>query len=82
MNLIPKAVTLIFWILVLMAWTQGWDGALGWLPGLGLLVFIAHIGEAAFFYVKFRSQSKNLVMDMIQILVFGIFHWKHYLTAR
>ena len=52
MNLIPKAVTLIFWILVLMAWTQGWDGALGWLPGLGLLVFVAHVGEAAFFYVK------------------------------
>ena len=35
MNLILKAVTLIFWILVLMAWMQGWEGTLGWLPAFG-----------------------------------------------
>ncbi|HBS43168.1 MAG TPA: hypothetical protein DEA26_10835 [Oceanospirillales bacterium] len=82
MNLILKAVTLIFWILVLMAWMQGWEGTLGWLPAFGLIVFVAHVAEAAFFWARFREKSTNLPVDMVQVLLFGIIHWKKYLTAR
>ena len=80
--LVMKIVVGVFWVLVAIACLQGWDGLLGWLPEFGLLVFGVHMLEAAFFYFKFKQKSDNLLLDLAQVLVFGIAHLQKFMPKH
>jgi len=77
-----KLATLIFWLLALLVWSQGWGGYLGWLPVMALVVLGIHALEVLYFWVAFRKDSQNPLADAVQILVFGIFHMRRFIEQR
>lgn len=76
-----KVATLVFWLLALLVWSQGWDGYLGWLPVIALVVLAIHALEMAYFWVAFRALSRQPLADALQILVFGIFHLRRFIET-
>ncbi|UZK02537.1 DUF1145 domain-containing protein [Venatoribacter cucullus] len=77
-----KTATLMFWLLALLVWSQGWGGYLGWLPVMALVVLGVHVLEVLYFWVAFRKDSHNPLADAVQILVFGIFHLRRFIEQR
>lgn len=77
-----KLATLVFWLLALLVWSQGWDGYLGWLPVMALVVLGVHVLEVLYFWVAFRKDSTNVPADALQILLFGIFHLRRFIEIR
>lgn len=80
--LLNKIATLVFWLLALLVWSQGWDGYLGWLPTIALVVAGIHVLEVLYFWFAFRKDSQNPLADAVQILVFGIFHLRRFIEMR
>lgn len=75
--LINKAITLFFWVAVGANYALGFPAPVG--PALGLagpLIFLAHIVEVAIFLRKYRAASHAVAADAVQILIFGVFHFK------
>lgn len=75
--LMNKAITLLFWVAVGANYALAWPAPIG--PALALagpLIFIAHIVEVVFFLGKYRKASHAVIADAVQVLVFGIFHFK------
>ncbi len=81
MNAFNKAVTLLFWLMVLVALVVKFEGILSWLPTVGLIVLVLHLLEAALFWGRFKQRSQQPLHDMLAILVFGIFHFKQFIRA-
>ena len=77
-----KAVTLLFWVLAITSWVQGWEGLLGYLPMVGLIVAGVHVLEVLFFWVAFRKKSSNVRLDAFLVFVFGIFHLQRFMPRR
>ncbi|MBI1318827.1 MAG: DUF1145 domain-containing protein [Candidatus Hydrogenedens sp.] len=44
--------------------------------GAGGLILLIHIVECALFLQVVRDNTKNLTADLIQVLLFGVFHVK------
>ena len=83
MNIVlMKTVTLLFWVLVIAATVQGWEGLLGYLPTVGLVVAGIHVLEVLFFWVAFRKKSTNVKLDATQVMVFGMFHMQKFMPKR
>lgn len=83
MNIVlMKTVTLLFWVLVIAATVQGWEGLLGYLPTVGLVVAGIHVLEVLFFWVAFRKKSTNVKLDAAQVMVFGMFHMQKFMPKR
>jgi putative membrane protein len=74
-----KAATFLFWVLAITAWVQGWDGLLGYLPTIGLIVAGIHVLEVLLFWVAFRKKSNNVRLDAIQVFIFGMFHLQRFM---
>ena len=74
-----KAATFFFWVLAITAWVQGWDGLLGYLPTIGLIVAGIHVLEVLLFWVAFRKKSTNVKLDAAQVFVFGMFHPQRFM---
>lgn len=72
--LIAKIGLGVFWFFVAVAWVQNWDGMMGWLPEIGLLVAVIHVFEIGFFFIKFKDKSNNLAWDGLQVFFFGMAH--------
>ena len=64
-----KAATFLFWVLAITV-AQGWDGLLGYLPTIGLIVAGIHVLEVLLFWVAFRKKSNNVRLDAIQVFIF------------
>ena len=77
-----KAVTLLSWVLAITAWVQGWEGLLGYLPMVGLIVAGVHVLEVLFLWVAFRKKSSNVRLDAFLVFVFGIFHLQRFMPRR
>lgn len=77
-----KAATVVFWLLVVVAQVQGWQGWLGLLPQVGLAVAVIHVLEVAYFWLSLKQRSSNPVADALQIFVFGIFHMKRFIEQQ
>lgn len=82
MNTVNKAITLLFWIFVLIATVVKFDGVLAWLPLIGLVVLVLHVLEAIVFWIGFKQRSQQPQTDVFHILVFGIFHLKQFISKR
>lgn len=74
-----KAVTLVFWLLALVAWTQGWEGWLAMLPTAAVVIAGIHVLEVAYFWTSLKQRSNNPGMDALQIFIFGIFHMQRFI---
>lgn len=74
-----KAATFLFWVLSITAWVQGWDGLLGYLPTIGLIVAGIHVLEVLLFWVAFRKKSTNVKLDAAQVFIFGMFHLQRFM---
>lgn len=75
--LMNKVITLFFWVAVGVNYALGLPAPIG--PALGLagpLILLAHIVEVLLFVSKYRAGSDNVPADAVQILVFGVFHFK------
>ncbi len=75
--LMNKVITLLFWVAVGANYALGLPAPIG--PALALagpLIFAAHIVEVLVFFVKYRTASKAVMPDAVQILIFGVFHFK------
>lgn len=77
-----KAVTLLFWVLAFVAWVQGWEGLLGYLPLVGVIVAGIHVVEVLFFWTVFRKKSTNVRLDAFLVFVFGIFHLQRFMPRQ
>lgn len=82
MIIVNKVVTLLFWLLAAIAWFQGWQGWLGWLPSIALAVAAIHVLEVAYFAIALKDRSDNVVMDALQIMVFGMFHMQRFINVK
>jgi len=81
MNIVNKAITLLFWLSVLVTTVIKFEGVLAWLPLVGLIVLILHLLEAALFWISFKQHSRQPKTDALSILVFGIFHFKRFIRS-
>lgn len=81
-TVLMKAITLVFWVLVITGWIQGWDGLLGYLPIVGGVVALIHVLEVLLFWIVFRKKSSNVRLDVAQIFVFGMFHLQRFMPKR
>ena len=81
MNIVNKAITLLFWLSVLVTTVIKFEGVLAWLPLVGLIVLILHLLEAALFWISFKQHSQQPKTDALSILVFGIFHFKRFIRS-
>lgn len=79
MNAANKAITLLFWLAVLVATVIKFEGVFAWLPLVGLIVLVLHLLEAALFWISFKQYSQQPKTDVLHILVFGIFHFKRFI---
>lgn len=79
MNTVNKAVTLLFWLLVVVTSLIPFDGVLSWLPAVGLFVLFLHVIEIIWFWLGYRQHSSNPKLDAFYILIFGIFHFKQFI---
>ncbi|WP_300426074.1 DUF1145 domain-containing protein [uncultured Thalassolituus sp.] len=77
-----KAVTALFWVLAIYGAIQGWDGLLGWIPQVALVVAGIHVLEVLFFLAAFRKKSNNVRLDAVQIFIFGFFHLQRFMPQR
>lgn len=73
---VGKLLTLGFWILP----TAGLLGLLGdpwnhYLVLAGAFVLLAHIGELALTYGKLKALGRARPMDLLLVLLVGLFHW-------
>ena len=80
--LLNKVVTLLFWVLSIMAAVQGWDGLLGWLPTIAMVVAGIHVLETAYFWMALKHKSANPVADAVQVFIFGIFHMRRFIQTE
>lgn len=80
--LLNKVVTLVFWILAIMAGVQGWGGLLGWLPTIAMVVAGIHVLEVAYFWMALKHKSSNQIADAVQIFIFGIFHMRRFIQTE
>ena len=55
-TVLMKAITLVFWVLAITGWIQGWDGVLGYLPTIGGVVALIHVLEVLLFLMMFRKK--------------------------
>lgn len=81
-TMLMKAITLVFWVLVITGFIQGWDGLLGYLPMVGLVVAGIHVLEVLLFLAVFRKKSENVRLDAFQVFVFGMFHLQKFMPKR
>lgn len=81
-TLVMKVVTLLFWVLVIMATVQGWGGLLSYLPMIGLVVAGIHVLEVLLFWLAFRKKSTNERLDAVQVFIFGMFHLQKFMPKR
>lgn len=82
MMTLNKIVTLIFWLLAVLAWVQGWQDWLGLLPTVALAVAAIHVLEVIFFWVVLKDRSSTPAADALQIFVFGIFHMQRFIKQK
>lgn len=81
-TVLMKAITLVFWVLAITAWIQGWDGVLSYLPTIGGVVALIHVLEVLLFLAIFRKKSTNVRLDALQVFVFGMFHLQKFMPKR
>ncbi len=79
MIVLNKIATLLFWLLAALAWLQGWDGWLAWLPPFAVLVAAIHALEVAYFWLGLKQHSQQPGLDALQVFVFGIFHLQRFI---
>ncbi len=77
-----KTVTLVFWVLVIIAWVQEWGGLLGYLPMAGVAVAAIHVLEVLLFVTVLSKRSRNVPMDALLIMIFGVFHLQRFMPSR
>ncbi|MCA6063689.1 DUF1145 domain-containing protein [Thalassolituus marinus] len=82
MIMLNKIATLIFWVLVVLAWAFDWPGVLGWLPECGVAVAAVHVLEVVYFWFAFRQRSTAVLNDVALIMVFGIFHLRRFIDGE
>lgn len=70
-----KAITLVFWIFVLLSlfavFSEPVTNMLGW---VGVAVLLIHFVEVAIFTKRFGGQLIEPKYDKLMVLVFGVFH--------
>ncbi|KZZ44301.1 hypothetical protein A3759_26955 [Thalassolituus sp. HI0120] len=82
MLMMNKIVTLVFWLLAVIAWVQGWQDWLGLLPTIALAVAGIHVLEVVYFWVALKNRSANPASDALQIFIFGIFHMQRFIKQE
>ena len=74
--LIGKLATLGFWILPLLAlvgvFAPPWDYRL---LAIAIVVLLAHLGELVFVHGKLRTAGRAETLDIVMVLLVGLFHW-------
>lgn len=75
MNLLLRTITLLFWVLAVLVWWEGYQVFfLEWIPKVALVVLGIHVVEVAVYWMFFRAKSRYPRLDALAILVFGVFH--------
>ncbi|GMU46210.1 MAG: DUF1145 domain-containing protein [Pseudomonadales bacterium] len=73
---IGKWLTLGFWLLPLLAlfgvFAPPWDFRL---VALGFVILIAHLLELVFVYGGLRTAGRAEVIDLVLVMLVGLFHW-------
>lgn len=82
MIIMNKIAMLVFWLLAVIAWQQGWQDWLGLLPTIALAVAGIHVLEVAYFWFALKKRSDKPVLDALQILIHGIFHMQRFIKAE
>lgn len=70
-----KAITFVFWLLVLLSlfavFSEAVTEILGW---VGVAVLLIHFIEVAMFTKRFSGKLIEPKYDKLMVLIFGIFH--------
>lgn len=78
-----KAITLAFWIFVLLSlfavFSEPVAKMLGW---VGVAVLLVHFVEVAMFTKRFGGKLIEPKYDKLMVLIFGIFHVLPFLMAE
>lgn len=80
LEFVARLTTAGFWVLAManlyLAFIPSPYGMV--LTGLAVLILVVHLVEVGIFLAKYKSQSKNLSLDVLQVLIFGVFHLKRF----
>lgn len=73
---VGKWLTLGFWILPLLAlfgvFASPWDL---YLLKIGFVILIAHLLEVVFVYGGLRTAGRAEAVDIVLVMLVGLFHW-------
>ena len=74
--LIGKLLTLGFWILPVLALCGVFSDLWGFrILAIAFVVFIAHLGELVFVYGGLRTAGRAEAVDIVLVMLVGLFHW-------
>lgn len=73
---VGKLLTLGFWLLpvggLLKLFGEPWDG---YFVIAGMVILLVHMLELALNYGKLKAKGRAEPMDVIMVLLVGLFHW-------